>query len=105
MGWTIQDWQGQGILSSPKHPASYSVGNGFLPAEKQWEHEFNHASSSSAEIKNEWSSASAPPMHGAGRDNFTFCNFCGRNLLLYLRKEKEVEGDISYGLLLYTVCL
>jgi len=33
-GWTIQDCQGQGILSSRKHPSSYSVGNGFLPGGK-----------------------------------------------------------------------
>jgi hypothetical protein len=61
-GWTIQDWQGQGILSSPKHPASYSLGNGFLRGRNQWEREFNHASSSSADIKNEQRCTSAPPM-------------------------------------------
>ena len=74
-------------------------------AEKQWEHEFDHLSSSSAEIKNEWSCTSAPPMylHGADRDNSTYFNCCWRIFLLYLRKEKEVEEDISYGLLLYTV--
>jgi hypothetical protein len=76
-------------------------------AEKQWEHEVDHISSSSAEIKNERSRTSTPPMylHGADRDYFTFFNVCGRILLLYLRKEKEVEEDTSYGLVLYSVCL
>jgi len=106
-GWTIQDWQGQGILSSPKHPVLYWWVMGSCLAEKQWEREVDHVSSSSAEIKNEWSCTSTPPMylHGADRDNSTFFNFCGRILLLYLRKEKEVEEDTSCGLLLCTVCL
>ena len=75
-------------------------------AEKQWECEFDHTSSSSAEFKNKWSCTSAPPiyLHGADRDNSTFFNFCGRILLLYLRKEEEIEEDIAFCLLLYTVC-
>jgi hypothetical protein len=105
-GWKIQDCQRQGILSFPKQPASYSVGNGFLPVEKQWEYEVDHPTSSSVEIKNKWSCTSVPHMylHGADRDNCTFFNCCWRILLLYLRKEKEVEEDISCGLL-YTVCV
>ena len=76
-------------------------------AEKQWECEVEHASSSVAEIKNEWSCTSTPPMylHGADRDSCTFFDCCWRILLLHLRKEKEVEEDISCGLLMYTVCL
>jgi hypothetical protein len=83
------------------------VGNGFLTVEKQWEYEVVHPSSSSVEIKNEWSCNSAPPMylHGADRDNCTIFNCGWRILLLYLRKEKEVEEDISCGLLLSTVCV
>jgi hypothetical protein len=41
-------------------------------AEKQWEHEVDHAPSCSAEIKNEWSCTSTPPLYlcGAVKDNF-----------------------------------
>jgi len=47
-------------------------------AEKQWEHEVDHTSSSSAEIKSEWSCTSAAPMclHGADRDNCAFFKRC-----------------------------
>jgi len=44
-------------------------------------------------------------LNGAHMDRFTFFNFCVRILLLYIRKGKDVKEDISYGLLLYTVCL
>jgi hypothetical protein len=75
--------------------------------EKQWEHEVDHPASSSVEIKNEGNCNSSPTMylHGADRDNSNFFNCCWGILLLYLRKEKEVEEDISCGLLLYTVCV
>jgi hypothetical protein len=41
------------------------------------EHEFDHSLLSNAEVKNEWSHSSVPPLrfHGVAREIFTFFTF------------------------------
>jgi hypothetical protein len=66
------DWSGSLCFC----PASLPF-NGYrrcFPGVKRQEHEINRSSPSSAEVKKEWSSTSAPRicLHGLDRKNFTF---------------------------------
>ena len=76
-------WQEQKTFLFPKtsrpglgpHPVSYAVDNGIFPLlVKLLQHEADYSPPPSAEIKNEWSYTSTPPIrhHNMGRDNFTF---------------------------------
>jgi hypothetical protein len=49
----------------------------FLPVVKRPERKVNHSRLSSAEVKNDWSHTSSPPIriHGVDRDNFAFILF------------------------------
>jgi hypothetical protein len=63
---TLQNIQ----TGSGAHPVSLSMCTGV----KQLRYEVNHSPASSAEVKNEWSYSSNPPvcLHGIQRDTFTF---------------------------------
>jgi hypothetical protein len=85
------------------HPASYSIDSGFSSVLKRPRRDVNHPSSSTAEIKNEWSYTSTPPiwLHGVNRDSFTHLYFLSSCLQL------PFSGllSLNFGTLRFTVNL
>jgi len=75
-------------------------------AEKQWKHEIDRASSSSAEIKSEWSCTSTPPMylHGADRDNCAFFNCCWKNFVIIFKKRRGSWRYFLWSAAVHCVC-
>jgi hypothetical protein len=64
------------LKGSGAHPASYSMVTAVLTVAKLLGHEVNHSPPSTAEVKNEWSYTSTPPicLHDVKREQTTLLN-------------------------------
>jgi hypothetical protein len=81
------------------HPTSYSIGTRVSPGLKLLERDAGHSTPSSAQVKNEWSCTSTPPIcpHGMGRDKFNFYTY----LPLYRTAQAVCYSSAQYSTVKY----
>jgi hypothetical protein len=100
-GWGIFLFSKTVQTAPGAHPASYSIGNGVLPGLKLLKRDADHSTPSTAQVKNEWSCTSTPPIcpHGMDRDKFKFYTYCWP---LYRTAQAVCYSNAQYSTVKYS---